>query len=82
MPLTEFFQIFYRCSFLLRLMKIEYNFFLIDSLDVTLEKYMFNISSPFTTAKIEKNKKGTETYETPFNTHTQNSPLITFDQIL
>jgi hypothetical protein len=48
-----FFQNFYRCRSLLWFMRIRYNSFLIDRLDVALQKHIFNISSRNTT-KIEK----------------------------
>jgi hypothetical protein len=39
-------------------MQIEYNFFLIDSLDVALQKCILNISPGLNTGKIEKKLKG------------------------
>jgi hypothetical protein len=48
----EIFSNCYRCSSLLGLMQIECNFFLIDSLDVNLQLYMFNTSPLLNTAKI------------------------------
>jgi hypothetical protein len=55
MTLTTFCQNFYPCPSLLELMQIKYKFFLIDSLDVTLQINMFNISSLLNAPKIEKN---------------------------
>ena len=54
MPLTNFFQNFDRCSSLIGFMQIEYNFLLIDSLDVALQKYIVNISPPLNMAEIEE----------------------------
>jgi hypothetical protein len=43
-------------------------FFLDNSLDATLQKYIINTCSPLNTTKIKKNNKnGAVTYETPFN---------------
>ena len=54
MHITKFFQNFYRCRCLLWFMQIQYNYFLIDSLDVALQKYIINVSPRWNTAKIEK----------------------------
>jgi hypothetical protein len=58
MHLTNVFQNFDGCSSLIGFMRIEYIFFLIDSLDVALQKYIFNTSSRLNTAKIERKQKG------------------------
>jgi hypothetical protein len=42
-------------------------FFLIDSLDVTHQIYMFNIFTLLNKAKIGKKLNGIGTYETPFS---------------
>ncbi len=69
MTLTTFCQIFYQCPSFLELMQIKCKFFLIDSLDVTLQMHIFNISSLLNAPKIEKTENGVETYETPFMTN-------------
>jgi hypothetical protein len=58
MHLTNVFQNFDGCSSLIGFMQIEYNCFLIDSLDVALQNYIFNTSSRLNTAKIERKQKG------------------------
>ena len=54
MHITKFFQNFYRCRCLLWFIQIQYNYFLIDSLDVALQKYIFNISPRLNMAKMRK----------------------------
>jgi hypothetical protein len=54
MHLTNFFQKCDRCSSLIVFMQIEWNFCLIDSLDVALQKNIFTTSSQLSTAKTEK----------------------------
>ncbi len=54
MTVMNFFQNLYWCPSPLGLLQIEYNFFSIDSLDVTSRKYMFNIFLLLNTAKMKK----------------------------
>jgi hypothetical protein len=51
----DMFSNLYRCSSLLELMQIECNFFLIDSLDINFQLYVFNISPLLNTTTTERN---------------------------
>ncbi len=84
MTLTKFCQNFYPCPSFLELMQIKCKFFLIDSLAVTLQIHMFNISSLLNAPKIEKKlKMGSKLMKHPLPriTSFEKSLLLQFHEV-